>query len=153
MLREERGFSLVELMVVILIVAILLALAIPTFLGFKRRADDISAKDAAALTIRVARGLQDDDGTYTGVTGAALGAAEPSLTFVDGATSSTGPLVVSQEVVGTDTLYVSVFSRAEACFFIRDNLNTGTAFGAITPAAAADCHADNNGAVAFGASW
>jgi type IV pilus assembly protein PilA len=153
MLRQERGFSLVELMVVILIVAILIALAVPTFLGFVRRADDISAKEAAALTIRVARGLQDDDSTYTSLTPAVLGAAEPSLTFVDGATSSTGPLVVSHDVVGPDTLYVSVYSRAEACYFIRDNLNTGTTYGDITPAVVADCHADNNGAVAFGPSW
>jgi type IV pilus assembly protein PilA len=153
MLREERGFTLVELMVVVMIIAILLALAIPTFLGFTQRANDISAKDAAALTIRVARGIQDDDGTYASVDGAALGAAEPSLTFVDGATSSTGPLVVSQEVVGADTLYVSVFSRAGACFFVRDDLSAGTTFGEITPAVVADCHAGNNGAVAFGPSW
>jgi type IV pilus assembly protein PilA len=37
--REEEGFTLIELMVVLLIIAILLAIAIPTFLGARNRAN------------------------------------------------------------------------------------------------------------------
>lgn len=36
---DERGFTLIELMVVVLIIAILLAIAIPTFLGARERAN------------------------------------------------------------------------------------------------------------------
>jgi type IV pilus assembly protein PilA len=149
----EAGFTLVELMVVLLIIAVLIAIAVPTFFGLKRRADDVSAKDSAVLTVKTARGLTDVDGTYTGLTGVALGASQPSLTYVDGNDPSTGPSVVSQLVFGTDTLYVSVFSKAGSCFMVRDNVNFGSTFGLIEPAVPGDCSADNTGAVVFSSSW
>lgn len=44
---REGGFSLVELMVVILVVAILLAIALPTFLGSRARSQNRSAQARA----------------------------------------------------------------------------------------------------------
>lgn len=40
----EGGFTLLELMVVVLIIALLIAIAIPTFLGARRRAQDRQAQ-------------------------------------------------------------------------------------------------------------
>src|ERR1051326_1280725 len=42
--RGEEGFTLIELMVVVLIIAILIAIAIPTFLGARKRAQDKQAQ-------------------------------------------------------------------------------------------------------------
>ena len=41
---EDAGFTLIELMVVLLILAILLAIAIPTFLGVTKSANDRAAQ-------------------------------------------------------------------------------------------------------------
>ena len=67
--RSSAGFSLVELLVVMLILSLLAAIAIPTFFGQSDKARDAAAK-GAAITARTAieTYASDHRGSYAGVT-------------------------------------------------------------------------------------
>src|SRR5580693_7119364 len=82
----EAGFTLIELMVVLLIIAILLAIAIPTFLGVTSSANDRAAQSnlTNGLT-EAASQYQANAQTYTGVS-AALSASAPEFTWTAYAT-------------------------------------------------------------------
>jgi type IV pilus assembly protein PilA len=77
----EDGFTLIELMVVVLIIAILIAIAIPTFLGARQRAQNSAAKSDLRNAAAAAKVFYTDGETYVGMNAAALDAIEPSLNY------------------------------------------------------------------------
>ena len=60
----EAGFTLIELMVVLLIIAILLAIAIPTFLGVANSAGDRAAQSNLTNALTEAKALYQNGATY-----------------------------------------------------------------------------------------
>src|SRR6059036_3189961 len=62
---EDRGFTLIELMVVVLIIAILIAIAIPTFLGARKRAQDRHAQVNLRNALTAERTYYVDGQRYT----------------------------------------------------------------------------------------
>jgi type IV pilus assembly protein PilA len=147
---NEHGFSMIELTVVLMIIAVLLGIAVPTFLGFRGRAEDTAAKQTAVLAVTTARGIGEDP-MFSGVNTFTLNGAEPSLTFVNGSAPSTSFTVVSHALpgAGQDIFVAAVLSASGTCHMIRHQA-AGSDFAKDE---VASCEADNHGSMTFGPSW
>jgi type IV pilus assembly protein PilA len=130
---DERGFTLIELMVVVLIIAILIAIAIPTFLGARERSQNRAAQSSLRNGLTAAKTKFTDDNNYSGATDTALDLIEPSLDFVPAATASTKSKEVSVSAA-TSVWKAAVLADTGKCFSIYDDSSSGgggTKFGEI----------------------
>jgi len=134
---RDAGFSFIELMVALLVLAILLAVAIPTFLGTTGAANDRSAQSNLNTALVEAKAqFQNAGQTYLvgGVQDAAglaalLSANQPSLTFRAGSTGtsttqgSSGNLSTISEAVSADGngIVLAAYSVPGDCFYVLDN--------------------------------
>jgi type IV pilus assembly protein PilA len=83
MTRGESGFTLVELLVVMLILGLLAAIAIPAFFNQRNKAKDADAKSSVRTAETAMETFAtDNNGKYTGVTVGDLTNIEPTLTDV-----------------------------------------------------------------------
>ncbi len=106
----DDGFSLVELMVIVVIMGILLAVAIPTFLGVSGGASQQSTWTNLENSVTSAMLQYGNNQNFSSITNDSLGAGllhgdNPSLTYVPG-TASTSLYTVSFQETGGDQVMI-----------------------------------------------
>ncbi len=123
--ETDAGFTLIELMVVLLIMAILLAIAIPTFLGVKGGAQDKAAQSNLNTALTSAKALYANNGSYLPATAmvTTLGSQEPELTFSTGAVTPGANISVWTSSDGNVLVLVAA-SQSGACWAVVDNSST-----------------------------
>src|SRR5579862_1084314 len=113
--RGEQGFTLIELMVVVLIIAILIAIAIPTFLGARQKAQDRAAQSNLRNALTAVKTAYVDTQDYTTGNFASI---EPSLTWLTSGTASTAQGEISVDAVAADQIVLAAKSASGKCWYI-----------------------------------
>jgi type IV pilus assembly protein PilA len=157
--RRDGGFSLIELTVVVLVIAILLAVGIPTFLGAKQQTNDRAVQSTVRNAFTAARVYYTGKLEYTSDT-VAMTTTEPTIiwtnTQLDGAQLQNTVYVETQNFPSTNqTVIVVGRSKAGRCFYLRDVMSgsgMGTFYEASVPAGA-NCSVPLLNDPGWGSSW
>jgi type IV pilus assembly protein PilA len=126
--REDEGFTLIELMVVVLIIAILIAIAVPTFLGARNSAQNRAAESDVRNALTAEKTYYTNNQQYT-ATASSLQAIEPSLNWV---TTSPALAKTNQVYVVTDSGGDAVCLSSQSVtgnFYAIADLTTGSSAG------------------------
>lgn len=138
--KEERGFTLVELLIAMLIIALLLGIALPTFLGARERAQDGSVHSTLRNALATAKTWHATRDTYTGFDETEGEAIEPSLTWIALADPAVGEVAVG--LVASSDVHLVAESASGRFFCIHDDVGVGTTYGSGAAYADVDTEAE-----------
>ncbi|HEY2142257.1 MAG TPA: prepilin-type N-terminal cleavage/methylation domain-containing protein [Solirubrobacteraceae bacterium] len=134
--RGEDGFSLIELLVVVIIIGILAGIAIPSFAGQKGKAVDTQAKELARTAETAAEAIStDNNGEYEKVTTTELNKYEPTIHIL----ASTSEAYLSKTTKSKTTYSVTAKAINGDEFTISKNATGEVARTCVSPATKTGC--------------
>jgi type IV pilus assembly protein PilA len=128
----DAGFTLIEVTVVLVIVAILLAIAVPTFLSMTGSADERAAQSNLNTSLTAAKSAFQGDGQYytkAATLVVSMNSAEPSLSYQSG---DAGPLnkisaqnttSVATAADGNAVVLAALATNTGDCWYVVDNVS------------------------------
>jgi len=127
--QDEKGFTLIELMVVVLIMGILMAIAIPTFLSTRGSANDAAAKSNATNAFTNEKSYYASNQQFApATTGEEGNALDDSLPWGSGA-GQVEAVISSVGTGNTDNAVVIIAQSKDGnCFYIGDNEQPNAAY-------------------------
>jgi prepilin-type N-terminal cleavage/methylation domain-containing protein len=138
--RDERGFTLIELMAVILIIGVLMLVALPTLLGARTRAYDRATQADIRNAFAAEKAFYTDSLTYT-TDPATMTAIEAAITYVPGDTPAVTHVVYLAVDPIPNTVYVSALSHSGTCYYLMEADGGGARFASDAACGAADTQA------------
>ena len=112
--HAQEGFTLIELIIVMAIIAILLAVAVPAYTGFSDRAEHSVAQANVRAVIPAVERFYSDNETYVGLDNAAS-APVPGLAHYDA--STTNKVTVAATPAPSQSSYCIYSTAGKATYF------------------------------------
>lgn len=119
--RQDEGFSIVELVVVIIILGILAAIAISVFLGQREKAAAASAKQTLRNVNLIAESFREDGATYPDAPGE-YRKENRSYTYLEEFEAAKDPSQVSVRALDGGSKAVFATRGLATCYYVRLDL-------------------------------